>query len=78
MNYDNLKPGYQGKSDSMREKAERLMNHPGHVVDNEPANAIDKIPMRKFAAGGVAKIRHGQATAAGLPKNPKKKPYNNK
>lgn len=22
---------------------------------------------RKFAAGGVAKIRHGQATAAGLP-----------
>jgi hypothetical protein len=54
------------------------MNHPGHVVDNEPANAMDKIPMRKFAAGGVAKIRHGQATAAGLPKNPKKKPYSNK
>ena len=25
----NMKAGYQGKKDAMREKAEKLLNHPG-------------------------------------------------
>jgi hypothetical protein len=85
-----LKAGYQGKKDSMREKAERLLNHPGHAKDVYPSkSAVEKEKMRpykkgghvkdsdskcsKFAMGGAAKIRHGQATKDGMPTKPKKK-----
>lgn len=36
-----------------------------------PEISVLKKPMPKFAAGGVAKIRHNQATADGKPKKPK-------
>lgn len=97
-----LKAGYQGKKDSMRELAERLLNHPGHAKDVYPSkSAVEKEKMRpykkgghvksmemmndekmkkksdakcsKFAMGGVAKIRHGEATKDGMPTKPKKK-----
>jgi hypothetical protein len=109
----NMKAGYQGKKDSMREMAERLLNHPGHAKDVYPSkSAANKEKMRpykkgghvknnmehekmetkkeekrehkkrggsvkgdcqKFAMGGVAKIRHEEATSQGLPKKFKKK-----
>jgi len=84
----NMKAGYQGKKDSMREKAEKLLNHPGHAADvYYSKSCADKEQMRpykkggcvkkdtpqKFAMGGVAKIRHGEATLQGLPKSFKKK-----
>lgn len=78
-----MKAGYQGKKDSMREKAAKLMNHPGKAEDVYYSNSCaDKEKMRKYksggsikkyAMGGVAKIRHGEATAQGLPKSFKKK-----
>ena len=84
----NMRAGYQGKKDPMRELADRLMNHPGAAVDvyesKSAANksrmrpykkggAVKKDTVQKFAMGGVAKIRHGVATAQGQPKSPKKK-----
>ena len=84
----NMKAGYQGKKDSMREKAEKLLNHPGKTEDvYKSKSCADKSKMRaykeggsvqkntaqKFAMGGVAKIRHGEATTQGLPKSFKKK-----
>jgi hypothetical protein len=79
----NMKAGFQGKKDSMREKAAKLMDHPGKAVDvYYSASCADKEKMRKYksggsvkkyAMGGVAKIRHGEATAQGLPKTFKKK-----
>lgn len=84
----NMKAGYQGKKDSMREKAERLLNHPGHAADvYHSKSCADKEQMRpykkggsvkkdapqKFAMGGVAKIRHEEATSQGMPRSFKKK-----
>ena len=83
----NMRAGYQGKNDSMRALADKLMNHPGVSKDVYPSkSAADREKMRpykkggsvkkttckKFAAGGVAKIRHGEATKSGKPKSPKK------
>jgi hypothetical protein len=110
----NMKAGYQGKKDSMREKAERLLNHPGHAQDvyysksaadkekirpykkgghvkshmehekmetqkqekmehKKKGGSVKKDDCQKFAMGGVAKIRHEEATAQGLPKKFTKK-----
>lgn len=111
----NMKAGYQGKPDAMREKAERLLNHPGHAADvyyskscadkdrmrpYKEGGAVKKEEMesyknggvmekhhmedrkkikkhkkdcQKFAMGGVAKIRHDEATSDGMPTKPKKK-----
>lgn len=85
----NLKAGYQGRPDSMREEAEKLMKHPGSIPDVIfSSSAADSMPMRKFktggsvlaprrknerenckkfAYGGAAKVRHGVATAEGMP-----------
>jgi hypothetical protein len=109
----NMKAGYQGKPDAMREKAERLMNHPGEAKNVYPSKSCaDKVKIRpykeggsvkqekaepykettdkkmdtykeggtmkkdkkcqKFAMGGVAKIRHEEATSQGMPRNFKK------
>ena len=94
-----MRAGFQGVKDSMRDLADKLMNHPGHAKDvYMSASAADKEKMRlfkkgghvkqeeyghgghvkkgtkssssckqKFAAGGVAKIRHKEATTAGNP-----------
>jgi len=78
-----MKAGYQGKKDSMREKAEKLMKDSGHAPDvyfsSSCANK-EKVrkyktggSVQKYAMGGVAKIRHEEATAQGLPKEFKKK-----
>lgn len=83
---EKYKPGYQGH-DAMRENAEKLLNHPGHEPTVYSKSAISKSKMRpfkeggcvkrdKYAAGGVAKIRLGQSTASGMPKNPAKKACN--
>ncbi len=49
----NMRAGYQGKKDSMREMADRLMNHPGHAKDIYfSKSAADKEPMRPFKEGG--------------------------
>lgn len=83
----NMKAGYQGKHDAMRAKAEKLLDHPGHAKDVYPSKScadkerirpykkggsVKKDCVQKFAAGGVAKIRHGVATADGMPKKMKK------
>lgn len=99
----NMRAGFQGKHDSMRALADKLMNHPGEAKDvYMSASAADKEKMRpfkkgghvkkeeyghgghikksdkskssckKFAAGGVAKIRHNQATKSGTPLPPSK------
>lgn len=82
----NIKAGYQGRKDSMREKADKLMNHPGKSVDVyyskscadkekqrlfKKGGCVEDLP--KFAMGGVAKIRHEEATPQGLPRTFKKK-----
>jgi len=90
----NMRAGYQGTKDSMRELADRLMNNPGladDVYDSKSSanksrirpymkgGAVKKAghmkggAVKKFAMGGVAKIRHGEATADGTPKGGKKK-----
>ena len=84
----NMKAGYQGKKDPMREKAERLLNHPGKADDvyyskscadkskmraYKEGGSVNKNTTQKFAMGGVAKIRHDEATTKGLPKSFKKK-----
>jgi hypothetical protein len=100
----NMRAGFQGKKDAMRELADKLMNHPGTAKDvYMSASAADKEKIRPFkkgghvkkeeyghgghvkkssksgsscktktaksnyAAGGVAKIRHKQATKSGAP-----------
>lgn len=82
----NMRAGFQGKHDSMRALADKLMNHPGSAKDvYSSASAPDKEKMRlykkggpvkkscnKFAAGGVAKIRHKEATNSGAPIPPAK------
>lgn len=107
-----MKAGYQGKPDSMRDMANKLLSHPGSAPAVIPSkSAADKEKMRpfktggsvksekkeskvyeamenkvrvgasrkdkkgcaKFAMGGVAKIRHDEATASGQPKTFKKK-----
>ena len=81
-----MRAGYQGRKDSMREKADKLMNHPGEAVDvHYSKSCADKDKQRlykkggcakdlpKFAMGGVAKIRHEEATPQGLPRTFKKK-----
>lgn len=109
----NMKSGYQGKPDAMREKGEQMLNHPGSAPDviyskscaekskirpykkgglvkgdksydmtavekmedrvRTGASKKDKRGCQKFAMGGVAKIRHGEATDQGLPIKFKKK-----
>ena len=49
----NMRAGFAGKKDAMRDLADKLMKG-------------GKSP-KKFAAGGVAKIRHKQATKSGAP-----------
>jgi hypothetical protein len=83
----NMKAGYQGKKDSMRDKAEKLLNHPGHAADvyyskscadkdqmrpYKKGGSVKKDAPKKFAMGGVAKIRHDEATTQGLPRSFKK------
>ncbi len=59
-----IKAGYQGKKDSMREKAEKCFGIKGS---------------HNFAMGGVAKIRLDQSYEDGMPKKPKiKKSYKDK
>lgn len=95
------KAGYQGKKDSMRDKAEKLMGYSGklgecsdkskakgymgggHAKKGEymeggptrkmKGGTVKKNSVQKFAMGGVAKIRHEEATSQGLPKSFKKK-----
>jgi hypothetical protein len=84
----NMKAGYQGKKDSMREKAEKLLNHPGHAADvyyskscankdhmrpYKNGGSVKKDAPQKFAMGGVGKIRHEEATKQGMPRSFKKK-----
>lgn len=125
----NMKAGYQGRRDAMREKAERLMNHPGHAdavyfsksaadrehmrpykegghikerkavqkniehfkdemerhkqhehhkkmehMEKKKGGCVKKAKdtVQKFAMGGVAKMRHDEATKDGMPTKPKK------
>jgi hypothetical protein len=57
--------GYQGKHDAMRERADEW---------SKEYKRGGKVCREKFAMGGVAKIRHEEATASGKPKNYKKEP----
>lgn len=76
-----MKPGYQGKSDAMRDKAEKMLGGSGNAPDViYSKSCAEKEKMRpykgggsvkschKYAAGGVAKIRHGQSTPSGKQK----------
>lgn len=60
-----MKAGYQNKPDSMRDLAEKSMRSTG---GNKGCKKV-----QKFALGGVAKIRHDEATAQGMPRSMKKK-----
>jgi hypothetical protein len=54
----NMKAGYQGRRDAMREKAERLMNHPGHAeAVYFSKSAADREHMRPYKEGGHIKER---------------------
>lgn len=77
--------GYQGQPDAMREMADKLMNHPGQEEALPPSvmtsrrflkkgGRVVKKDGQKFAAGGVAKIRHKQANAKGMPLTPPQRP----
>lgn len=60
----NMKAGYQGKHDSMRAMAEKLMNHPGHAPDViESKDAASKDKMRPYKTGGHVKKETPQAKA---------------
>lgn len=53
---ENMKPGYQGKKDAMRDMAEKLLNHPGHAKDvYYSKSCADKEKMRPFKKGGLVK-----------------------
>jgi len=67
-----MKAGYQGKADSMRELANKSIGemNGGNEKVKKYKNGGS---VEKYAMGGVAKIRHNQATNQGLPKNFKKK-----
>ena len=61
--------GYQGKSDAMRSRADALSGPREFAPQTIMSSAAAcKEPLRKFAAGGVGKIRHDEATAIGMPK----------
>jgi hypothetical protein len=52
----NMKAGYQGKHDSMRAKAEKLLDHPGSAKDvYYSKSCADKEQMRPFKEGGHVK-----------------------
>lgn len=52
----NMKAGYQGKHDSMRAKAEKLLDHPGSAKDvYYSKSCADKEKMRAFKEGGSVK-----------------------
>ncbi len=52
----NMRAGFQGKHDSMRALADKLMNHPGEAKDvYMSASAADKEKMRPFKKGGHVK-----------------------
>lgn len=80
-----MKAGYQGKHDAMRELAEKSVGKMSGGKDvNYSASCADKEKVRnyktggcvkKYAMGGVAKIRHEEATPQGLPKTFKKKSF---
>jgi len=61
-NNDMSKSGYHGRPDPMRDMAEALLR----------SGAKKTSKVQKFAMGGVAKIRHDEATPEGTPKNRKK------
>lgn len=52
----------------------RLYKTGGYVAKDENYKKGGRVCRQKFAAGGVAKIRHGEATASGAPKHYKKQP----
>jgi len=57
----NMKAGYQGRRDEMREKAEKLMNHPGHAeAVYMSKSAADKDKMRPYKEGGHIKDHNKQ------------------
>lgn len=72
-----MRAGFQGQHDSMRALADKLMNHPGDVNKKpvrlyKEGGSVKKTTKKefahnKFAAGGVAKIRHKEATKSGAP-----------
>ena len=78
-----LKSGYQNKRDPMRERAEKMFKLEGKVPEviiskskiNLPPSPENRFKCggrvsdasRKFAEGGAAKVRHGQATKNGKP-----------
>lgn len=52
----NMKAGYQGKKDAMRDMAEKLMDHPGHAkAVYYSKSCADKEVMRPFKTGGHVK-----------------------
>jgi hypothetical protein len=55
----NMKAGYQGKKDAMRDKAAKLMNHPGEAKDVYfSKSCADKEKIRPYKDGGHVKQRH--------------------
>lgn len=53
MNVNNMKAGYQGKKDSMREYANKVADHPGHAPDTVYSKSCaDKERMRLYKEGG--------------------------
>lgn len=61
-----MKAGYQGKPDAMRELGQKSLRTMNGGKDCKKS-------VKKFAMGGVAKIRHEEATAQGMPRSMKKK-----
>lgn len=61
----NMKAGYQGKYDSMRAMAEKLLDHPGEAkAVYYSKSCADKERMRPYKAGGAVKTREPKSHEA--------------
>jgi len=65
------------KEHKHKEHMEHKNEHAKHKehMEHEEYKKGGKVCTKKFAMGGVAKIRHGEATESGAPKKYKKEPF---
>jgi hypothetical protein len=66
------KVGYLDRPDSMRDFAEKEASRCGAKGSEKKMSSGGHCAPKKMAEGGIGKIRHGQSTASGMPKDMKK------
>lgn len=60
-----MRSGYQDKPDGMRMRADKAEHD---LFGMKCGGKVKAAKVKKYAVGGVAKIRLGQSTASGKPK----------